>query len=636
MNYSLETNAPSEFNEPARASPGIAWRWGFLSACVLTLLSLYPQLNLWLTHEESWQDAVAYNQGLGDEVAYAAYVNALIDGRPRRNDPYTGRDDGPKAHLPESLFSIQFVPAYLVAIPARLLGISATTAFMFLTPLVAFASALTVFCLIYFVSGNNRLAAAGVLVVLCLGTLVSAEGTFSSLTGGERHFDFFPFLRRYQPAASFPLFLFLLTLVWICLTKHTRPILSGIGVGFCLSLLVFSYLYLWTAALAWLVILSVLWFISRPDERAFLLRFLIATGSVVALALLPYLVLISHGPDSMSSVQALVLTRRPDLFSAAEIVALLLLGILLIGISRKKIEYQSPRVIFALSLALLPFAVLNQQLITGRVLQPIHYKGFVTGYAVLLAIVISAGLDWRLKSGGHWKLSKRAIVWIAIAAIEWGALEAHQAARRSAVANEKGAEEMSVYKHLAKRVQTNEPDTKVVLFDDLRMADGAPAASPLAVLWAPHMLVYPGVSSAESKERLYRHLYYTGVGVKELDAYFHGQNVYYGCAVGLFGFDRFIDGLNPNARPITNEEKDAELQAYQRYIQNFDEERAENPRISYVVTPALSETNLSNLDRWYQRDSGQQIGKFKLYKLTLRDKVSSRRPGEVRSAGGTE
>ena len=45
----------------------------------------------------------------------------------------------PDQPQPESLFSIQFVPAYLIAVPARLLGISSSTAFIalgFLVPLL--------------------------------------------------------------------------------------------------------------------------------------------------------------------------------------------------------------------------------------------------------------------------------------------------------------------------------------------------------------------------------------------------------------------------------------------------------------------------------------------------------------------
>ena len=621
MSHPLEAlTRPQGFEFAPNAE--IEWRWGLLAASVLMLLSLYPQFHLWVNRGEYSQHAVAYNQGLGDEVAYAAYINALIDGRPRRNDPYTGRDDRSEARLPESLFSIQFVPAYAVALPARALGVSATTAFMFLTPLVAFTSGLAVFYLIFLGTHNNRLAACGVLVVLCLGTLAAAEGTFSSLVGGERHFDYFPFLRRYQPAASFPIFLLFLILVWQSLTKLARPVLCGVLVGAVLALLVFSYFYLWTAAMAWLVVLVLLWLISRPEDRNSVIRFSAAVVIVAVVALIPYFVLISHRPDTTGTVELLVTTRRPDLFAAAEILAGLLLLILAIGIRRRSIHFNDRRVILTASFALLPFVVLNQQLLTGRVMQPIHYKGFVTSYAVLIALVLLAGLEWRRRAGGRWQLSKRALVWIAIAALEWGALEAHQAATRSAEGNDKAAEEMSVYVRLAEQAQINTPsDKKVVLFDDLHMADGAPAVSSLAVLWAPHMVVFPGVAALESKERLYRHLYYTGVGVKELDAYLHGQNVYYGCAVGLFGFDRLIDGLNPNAKPITAEEKEAELISFGRYIETFDKQRAANPRLSYAITQTVGGTDLRNLERWYQRDAGERVGKFTVYKLELRNDV---------------
>jgi len=296
--------------------------------------------------------------------------------------------------------------------------------------------------------------------------------------------------------------------------------------------------------------------------------------------------------------------------------------ILAFGIQRKSIAYHDRLVLLSASFALLPFVVLNQQLLTGRVMQPIHYKGFVTSYAVLIALVLLAGLEWRRRAGGRWQLSKRALVWIAIAALEWGAIEVHQAAKRSAEGNDKAAEEMSVYVRLAELDQINRSLGKnVVLFDDLHMADGAPAVSSIPVLWAPHMVVYPGVAALESKERLYRHLYYTGVGVKELDAYLHGQNVYYGCAVGLFGFDRLIDGLNPNAKPITAEEKAAALNSFARYIETFDKQRAANPRLSYVITQTVGGTDLKNLERWYQRDAGERVGKFTVYKLRLRDDV---------------
>jgi len=97
------------------------WKWGIVAALSMVLLSLYPHVHFRISRGAQWNGTYAAIEGVGDEVAYSAYVNALIDGRPRRNDPYSGRDDEVGRQQPESLFSIQFVPAYLIALAARVL-----------------------------------------------------------------------------------------------------------------------------------------------------------------------------------------------------------------------------------------------------------------------------------------------------------------------------------------------------------------------------------------------------------------------------------------------------------------------------------------------------------------------------------
>ncbi|MEP6719010.1 MAG: hypothetical protein ABJB21_07700 [bacterium] len=612
------------FSDDRRASSPIAknetrtrWLCAIFAGCVLSLLSLYPQLQLWSARGNLSSQTLAYNQGLGDEVAYAAYVNSLIAGRPRLNDPYTGRD-GSQA---ESLFSIQFVPAYAIALTARAFGLSSTEAFILLTPVAAFLSALALFWLIVLVTGNNRLAVCGVFAVLCLGTLVSGEGTIAMWVEKTVHFDYFPFLRRYQPAASFPLLIMFFALVWRAFSGETkRWLLLSTITGVVLGLLVFSYFYLWTAAFAWLILLTVLWVIARPDDRIVVLRAAAVMGGVFATALIPYLILLSHRAETTESVQALVLSRAPDMFSPSELAGGVLLLVLILGSVFRKIDCRDRHVIFAASFAVLPFVVLNQQLISGRVMQPIHYTGFVTGYSVLIAIVLTVALRWRIRGDQYWVISKRVMLWIALAALDWGMIETHQAAKRSFHANNQAAEEMVAYARLNAQAETGRNNAReVVLFNDLSMADGGPAATPHAVLWAPHMVVYSGSSGAESKERLYRHLYYTGVGVKELEDYFYGRNIYYGVAVGIFGFDRLVDGLNPNARPVSAKEIQDELAQYQQYISTFNSTRAAHPLVSYLVTNIADHSNLSNFDRWYERDSCEVVGTFNVCRVGLRD-----------------
>src|SRR5215510_13167899 len=97
-----------------------------LAALAMVVLSMIPQIHLWLVRGREWNGAYVTIQG--DEPLYVAYINSLIDGRARRNDPYGGKDDRPTAHLPESTFSIQFIPPYVITLFARLFGASASTA----------------------------------------------------------------------------------------------------------------------------------------------------------------------------------------------------------------------------------------------------------------------------------------------------------------------------------------------------------------------------------------------------------------------------------------------------------------------------------------------------------------------------
>src|SRR3954449_6641231 len=98
----------------------LRWRFGLIAALFLSIFSLYPQMKLWYHRGAEWQGNYAYNDI--DEVAYASYVQALVDGSPRKNHPHPGNDDSPEHPQPESLFSIQFAAPYTLAIPGRILG----------------------------------------------------------------------------------------------------------------------------------------------------------------------------------------------------------------------------------------------------------------------------------------------------------------------------------------------------------------------------------------------------------------------------------------------------------------------------------------------------------------------------------
>src|SRR6266576_6428258 len=104
-----------------------AWQWCLAAASAIMVIALLPQVLFLADRGRDWHGANATMHP--DEVAYSAYTATLIRGRPRRNDPYTGREDSSERSAPESLFSIQFVPAYVVAAPARWFGLTAANVF---------------------------------------------------------------------------------------------------------------------------------------------------------------------------------------------------------------------------------------------------------------------------------------------------------------------------------------------------------------------------------------------------------------------------------------------------------------------------------------------------------------------------
>jgi hypothetical protein len=147
------------------------WRWAAPVSMLSTLRSVYPLLHLRLTKGSDWHGSFAYL--FPDELPYAAYLNAIVTGRPRRNNPYTGEQDRVDAPLAESSFSIQFPPAYAAAALTRAFGLSTSATFALLMVIAAFSSALVLFWLILSVTDNEHLAAAGVLFVLCLGSVLT-------------------------------------------------------------------------------------------------------------------------------------------------------------------------------------------------------------------------------------------------------------------------------------------------------------------------------------------------------------------------------------------------------------------------------------------------------------------------------
>jgi hypothetical protein len=632
-----------------------------LAAVALALLALIPQAHFVRARGDRWHGAYASFDG--DETAYAAYLSALIAGRPRLNDPYSGLDGSPRTPQPESLFSIQFVPAYALALPARALSLDASKVFNALPPLVAFAAALALFWLLALLTRDEQLAACGAVIILCLGTLAAGHVSLATLFSLRAAYAYLPFLRRYIPALPFPLLFVFCAFVWRALacapSKRRAAPAFALAAGATFALLVFSYFYLWTTAAAWLACLAPLWLLAQSDrdERLRALKIFLTTATLACASLVPYALLLARRAATMDKVQVLKLTHAPDLFRTPELVALVALALLAACVWLPRLALRDARIVFAASFALTPFVVFNQQVVTGRSLQPVHYEDYVLNYLALLALVLAFALLVRRDETDRptprrsvplqrvatlapfaalRRFSKPLLLCVALAAYGWAARELVATSRRFAPTNAARDEQLRVAKRLAEIARTTatteiarttatttetandpaSPSHPVVLATNFMLADNLPLGAPqLAVHWSPHMHVNSGLSGEEHRERMYQFFYYANVAPENFHAYIRANPL---VVYKLFGAERVLPRLTPDYAPLSDEEINREGRAYADYVAAFSREQAARPTLSFVVNSTQDSDDLSALDRWYARDAGERVGNYTIYRVQLR------------------
>jgi len=260
-----------------------------------------------------------------------------------------------------------------------------------LRPLVAFLSALAVFWLLNSILRKKEVSAVGTLIVLCLGSFFASPSEFQ-----------LGFLRGYLPSLPFPLFFLYCGLGWKAVTVAERKkyVVYALFQGISFAVLVFSYFFLWTAAAAWFFGFILFFLILDPSRFRQILQVTTISASISVLALIPYAILLTRRTADMDAVQLLVNTHTPDLWHISELICASLIFLILFHSRRAPANLDTPVLAIALSFAALPFLLFNQQVITGRLLQPLHYTKYVIPYAVAIAVITAwTALTQRERAG---------------------------------------------------------------------------------------------------------------------------------------------------------------------------------------------------------------------------------------------
>ena len=161
------------------------------------------------------------------------------------------------------------------------------------------------------------------------------------------------------------------------------------------------------------------------------------------------------------------------------------------------------------------------------------------------------------------------------------------------------------------------PHQSTVLVYGMVEGDDLPTLAPQNVLWARHQHVFAGLSWQESKERYYQYLYY--LNLDETTLANRLQNGDFVSMISLFGWGRHTNRLSSAAQPLTYGEIAEEADRYGKYRKNFSLKEAANPTLSYIVVSPDWDVDFTNLDTWYERDGGETVGEYMLYRVKLKN-----------------
>ena len=249
----------------------------------------------------------------------------------------------------------------------------------------------------------------------------------------------------------------------------------------------------------------------------------------------------------------------------------------------------------------------NQQILTGRSLQPFHYEEFIANYWVVIALFLALGILRR-------EISKRIITYLAVGGTGIAIMLAVFGIRIMGSSNIRLDEVRGVVQEL-KRVDASDG---VVFATDRFLTHSIPSISNKPVLWARYLYTFSNVNSDEQRTRYFQYLYYCGVKENQLAQILRED---FTARWEVFGSKRVNPVLAKNSSPITEEEIVRAAREYGLFVKSFDSSLAANPILSYaIVSPS---DDLSNLDRWYERSAGEKSGEFIIYRLKYRNSATT-------------
>ncbi|MBI2042705.1 MAG: hypothetical protein HYT21_03110 [Candidatus Nealsonbacteria bacterium] len=344
-------------------------KWPILIAVLAAMIVAYPQAYFRYDQPDAYR-GIEFIGASDDESPWLSRAREAQDGYLTFSCVYL-KDGKDAPYLFQPLGTVMFAQAGKFF--ASDFNNSILTARFFFS-LLAF---LAIYAFLYLFLKSRLIALAITSFFILAGTLFTRSGIFSLLRGQSPTHNFLDLTRPVNPSLTFLFFFAFLSLFWLFIEKKQWK--YGILSALALGLSFYDYFFTWTFIFAFCGALGLIFLIQKRFQD--IKRIMLVIGLSLIMAI-PYFINMYQTVNypmyfEVGQRMGLLASRAPVL---GLVVPLLFVAVLLFFPRKPRDRY-----LFALALVIAPFIVLNQQLITGKVLGYAHYHWY---YHKPLAIIL--------------------------------------------------------------------------------------------------------------------------------------------------------------------------------------------------------------------------------------------------------
>ncbi len=327
-------------------------------AAVLSLITIFPQVYFRIDHRN---DGVYKGIELLPDSPWSARAREVQDGHPNFGSIYY-KDGKDNPYLFQPLGSM------VVAYMGEVFSFDINNTLLLSRIVLPFVSFLLIYAFVFLFCRDRLIALSSAAVLLFADSLLSFSG-LSRMVHGLSPDSFLRLARPVNPAMIYILLFGFLISFW--LFYRERKWKYGVVSAVLLGLNFYNYFYSWTYLFAFGGMLGLFLLIQKKWYSALQISSVFFGAIVIAI---PYIINLikttSHPVYLEASFRTGIVFTHSLLFVG--VLVMFALAVYVFGFPKEDKE----KYLFGLALSLTPFVTMNQQFLTGKVLQAAHYHWF--------------------------------------------------------------------------------------------------------------------------------------------------------------------------------------------------------------------------------------------------------------------